>query len=121
VFLSEYYYGINDWFKMQIAGKRIIKLVKFTRENDEARAEYAAKGVTMLGRLTAAEGYLEAVETVTNTMAGAKKNLEDYNKCDHPALVLQLSVHRPHWSVSRKMHCTLSECTGNLTPCVNAL
>jgi hypothetical protein len=52
----------------------------------------------MLGRLTAAEGYLEAVETVTNTMAGAKKNLEDYNKCDHPALVLQLSVHRAHAS-----------------------
>ena len=80
VFLSEYYYGINDWFKMQIAGKRIVKLVKFTRENDEARASHKSKGEAMLGRLTAAEGYLENVDKIHNTMAGAKQNLADYNK-----------------------------------------
>lgn len=65
---------------MQIAGKRIVKLVKFTRDNDAARADYASKGETMLARLTAAEGYLANVENITNTMAGAKQNLADYNK-----------------------------------------
>jgi hypothetical protein len=68
------YYGINTWFKMQIAGKRIIKLVHFTRENDEEKAKYAAKGAEILKRLTAAEGYLAEVDKVTNTMAGAKTN-----------------------------------------------
>jgi hypothetical protein len=80
IFLSEYYYGINDWFKMQIAGKRIVKLVSFTRENDEARTAYAAKGEAIVGRLSAAESYLANVETIHNTMAGAKENLAQFNK-----------------------------------------
>lgn len=79
VFLSEYYYGINDYFKSQLAGKRISKLIGFTRENDEARTKYAADGATMTARLSKAEGYLQNVAVVHNTMAGAKQNLADFN------------------------------------------
>ena len=42
VFLSEYYYGINEWFKIKLAANRFTKLVVFTRENDEARDAYVS-------------------------------------------------------------------------------
>ena len=50
---SEYYYGINEWFKIKLAANRFTKLVAFTRENDEARDVYKADGAKMLERLTA--------------------------------------------------------------------
>ena len=42
VVISEYYYGINEFFKRQLAGKRITKVVVFTRDNDESRVKYVA-------------------------------------------------------------------------------
>jgi len=79
VFLSEYYYGINEWFKIKLAANRFTKLVTFTRENDEARDEYNADGAKMLERLTAAEALVDGTDVIHNTMAGAKKNLADFN------------------------------------------
>lgn len=79
VVISEYYYGINDWFKRQLAGKRITKVVVFTRQNDERRSKYAADGAQVLERLDASEKLLADVATVDNTMAGAVSRLEDFN------------------------------------------
>lgn len=79
VFLSEYYYGINEWFKIKLAANRFTKLVAFTRDNDEAREVYKTDGAKMLERLAAAEALLNGTEVVHNTMAGAKKNLADFN------------------------------------------
>lgn len=78
VVISEYYYGINEFFKRQLAGKRITKVVVFTRDNDESRVKYADEGVKLLARLDTSETLLSDIETVDNTMAGAKKRLEDF-------------------------------------------
>eukprot|EP00730_Choanoeca_flexa_P018668 TRINITY_DN9089_c0_g1_i3.p1 TRINITY_DN9089_c0_g1~~TRINITY_DN9089_c0_g1_i3.p1 ORF type:complete len:1244 (+),score=477.40 TRINITY_DN9089_c0_g1_i3:22-3753(+) len=78
VYCSEYYYQINEQAKRELAAKRIAKLVRFTQENDAARAKYEADGEVMLDHLTKAEGLLEGVETVTNTMQGAKQHLDDF-------------------------------------------
>jgi hypothetical protein len=78
VVISEYYYGINIFFKRQLAGKRITKVVHFTRENDAFRAEYAAEGAKLLTRLDASEALLKDIATIDNTMAGAKQRLEAF-------------------------------------------
>lgn len=79
VFLSEYYYGINEWFKIKLAANRFTKLVIFTRENDEARETFKSDGAKMLERLKDAEQLLDGTDVIHNTMAGAKKNLADFN------------------------------------------
>lgn len=79
VIISEYYYGINDWFKRKLAAKRITKLVEFTRENDKRRAEYTESSGTVSERLTASEQLLADVAAIDNTMAGAVKRLADFD------------------------------------------
>ncbi len=44
VYVSEYYSGIAAQRKMDIAGRRIAKLIKNTQLNDAMRAEYLDKG-----------------------------------------------------------------------------
>ena len=42
VYISEYYYGINEQFKRDLAGKRIAKLIKMTKVNDSMKEQYVA-------------------------------------------------------------------------------
>jgi len=78
VIISEYYYGINDWFKRKLASKRISKAIDFTRENDKRRAQYAETSAKVIERLAASEQLLADVAAVDNTMAGAVKRLADF-------------------------------------------
>ena len=80
IVLSEYYYGINAFFKRKIAAKRIEKLVTFTRENDAARAKYAAEGAALLEQLAQADALLADVDTVDDTMAGAVRRVDDLKR-----------------------------------------
>jgi hypothetical protein len=56
--------------KRDLAAKRIAKLIRFTQENDAARAQYKADGEVILVHLTKAEALLQGVDTITNTMQG---------------------------------------------------
>jgi hypothetical protein len=72
VYCSEYYYHINEQAKRDLAAKRIAKLIRFTQENDAARAKYQSNGETLLKHIATAEALLQDVQTITNTMAGTQ-------------------------------------------------
>ena len=70
VYLSEYYEGIANTSKLELATVRIHKLVDFTRGNDTAMADIIAKSADIDARLTAAEALLRDRST-DGTLEGA--------------------------------------------------
>eukprot|EP01102_Stenamoeba_stenopodia_P022908 TRINITY_DN971_c0_g1_i1.p1 TRINITY_DN971_c0_g1~~TRINITY_DN971_c0_g1_i1.p1 ORF type:complete len:974 (+),score=372.77 TRINITY_DN971_c0_g1_i1:168-3089(+) len=77
VYVSEYYYGIAEQRKMDLAARRIGKVIKLTEENDAMRAEYTQKSQQLREHLNKVEKLLED-RTVDNTVAGAKRRLEEF-------------------------------------------
>jgi len=77
VYISEYYYGIAEQRKLDLAAARIGKVVKLTIENDALRAEYAAKAHELVNHIAKVEKILED-RTIDNTMAGAKRKIEEF-------------------------------------------
>jgi len=47
VYVSEYYYGIAEQRKLDLAARRIGKVIKLTEENDAMRAEYREKAAQL--------------------------------------------------------------------------
>jgi len=77
IFVSEFYYGIANQRKLDLAARRISKLIDFTKTNDALREEYA----TIAGREKALLAKVNSIlgdRTVDNTLAGAKAKLEAY-------------------------------------------
>lgn len=79
VYVSEYFYGIAEQRKIDQAARRIQKVVKFTKTTDAMRAEFADESAKFLERLKKVEAVLED-RTIDNTMAGAKRKLEEFYK-----------------------------------------
>lgn len=77
VYVSEYYYGIAEQRKVDLAVRRVHKLIDFTETNDALRKEFNETADTFKGQLKKVEGVLED-RTIDNTMAGAKKRIEDF-------------------------------------------
>jgi len=77
VYVSEYYYGIAEQRKVDLAVRRLNKLIKFTVENDAMRKEYNQTAEKYKGELKSAEVLLED-RTIDNNMAGAKKRIADF-------------------------------------------
>ena len=89
VYISEYYYGIAEQRKLDLAAARIGKVVKLTEgafayissnnilENDALRAEYASKAQELVNHISKVEKVLED-RTIDNTMAGAKRKIEEF-------------------------------------------
>jgi Ca2+-binding EF-hand superfamily protein len=77
VYVSEYYYGIAEQRKMDLAAKRIGKVIKLTEENDAMKVEYAAKAKNLRELLDRVEKLLED-RTIDNTMDGAKRRLAEF-------------------------------------------
>jgi len=77
VYVSEYYYGIAEQRKMDLAARRISKVIKLTKENDAMKKDYTEKAHKLREHLTKVEKLLED-RTVNNTMAGAQKRLADF-------------------------------------------
>ena len=80
VYVSEYYYGVNEQAKRVLAAKRISKLITFTTVNDGLRSKYAADAIIMTSHLVNAEALLLDVSSVDNTLAGARKRVDDFNR-----------------------------------------
>jgi len=79
VYVSEFYYGIMEQRKVDLAARRITKLIKLTVENDRLKAEYNKTAAEYKERLTRVEAVLED-RTIDDTMAGAKRRLEEFYK-----------------------------------------
>eukprot|EP00005_Dracoamoeba_jomungandri_P003108 CAMPEP_0174260450 /NCGR_PEP_ID=MMETSP0439-20130205/9716_1 /TAXON_ID=0 /ORGANISM="Stereomyxa ramosa, Strain Chinc5" /LENGTH=1009 /DNA_ID=CAMNT_0015344697 /DNA_START=295 /DNA_END=3324 /DNA_ORIENTATION=+ len=77
VYVSEYYYGVQEQRKMDLAAKRIGKAIKLTIENDALREKYNGSAQAFKDKVGEVEQVLSD-RTVDNTMAGAEKRLEDF-------------------------------------------
>lgn len=77
IYVSEYYLGIAEQRKIDLAARRISKLVKLTEENDALRAEYNTRAADLLSIMKRVEVILED-RTIDNTMEGAKRRLEQF-------------------------------------------
>jgi actinin alpha len=77
VYVSEYYYGIAEQRKLDLAARRIGKVIKLTEENDAMRAEYREKAAQLRQLIAKVRVSLED-RTIDNTMAGAKNRLEQF-------------------------------------------
>eukprot|EP01114_Cavostelium_apophysatum_P006608 TRINITY_DN179_c0_g1_i1.p1 TRINITY_DN179_c0_g1~~TRINITY_DN179_c0_g1_i1.p1 ORF type:complete len:1122 (-),score=548.09 TRINITY_DN179_c0_g1_i1:91-3456(-) len=77
VYVSEFYYGIAEQRKLDLAAKRIGKVIKLTIENDAMKKQYNQTAKEFLERLGRVEKVLED-RTIDNTMAGAKKKIADF-------------------------------------------
>lgn len=58
VYVSEYYYGIAEQRKLDLAARRIGKVIKLTEENDAMRAEYREKAVQLRDLIAKVWSYL---------------------------------------------------------------
>ncbi|KAJ5074396.1 alpha-actinin-2 [Anaeramoeba ignava] len=89
VYVSEYYYGIAEQRKLDLAARRLKKLIILTKENDRLKAEYNATAKNFKATLKRVEKILED-RTIDNTMAGARKRLDlfyDYKAKDKSSLL----------------------------------
>eukprot|EP01094_Clydonella_sp_ATCC50884_P008373 TRINITY_DN177_c0_g1_i1.p1 TRINITY_DN177_c0_g1~~TRINITY_DN177_c0_g1_i1.p1 ORF type:complete len:1232 (+),score=684.36 TRINITY_DN177_c0_g1_i1:352-3696(+) len=77
VYAAEYYHGIAEQRKVDLAVRRVDKLIKLTEENDEMRAKHNAGALKLKEHMTSVEKLLSD-RTIDNTMAGAKKRIADF-------------------------------------------
>jgi hypothetical protein len=89
IFLSEFYYGIAKQRKVDLACRRITKLIHYTQKNDELRARYQEKANLFLDTLAKVTVELND-RTIDNTMLGAQTRLaafQDYKAGDKLTIV----------------------------------
>jgi Ca2+-binding EF-hand superfamily protein len=95
VYVSEYYYGIAEQRKLDLAARRIGKVIRFTKENDALREKYVAGAKAFTDRVAKVRVLL-GDRTIDNTMAGAKHRIElfyAYKQTDKSAILAdQLSL-----------------------------
>eukprot|EP00004_Rigifila_ramosa_P009734 TRINITY_DN213_c0_g1_i1.p1 TRINITY_DN213_c0_g1~~TRINITY_DN213_c0_g1_i1.p1 ORF type:complete len:1246 (-),score=385.52 TRINITY_DN213_c0_g1_i1:64-3723(-) len=97
VYIGDYYVAFAEMRKLETAAKRISKVIKLTKENDAARAEYKATGEKWVALRDASLALLND-RTIDNTMAGAKARLaafHKYKKDDKTRLIgWQMDLHQ---------------------------
>jgi len=79
VYASEYYYGIAQQRKVDLAAKRVAKLIEYTKENDRLKEDYTKRAQALRARLDSNIPLLSDT-TIENTMAGAVRRLELFNQ-----------------------------------------
>lgn len=79
VYASEYYYGIAQQRKVDLAAKRVATLIDYTKENDRLKEDYTKRAQTLRSRMEANLPTLGDT-TIENTMAGAIRRLDLFNQ-----------------------------------------
>lgn len=77
IYVSDYFLGVAEQRKIDLAARRIGKVVKFTVENDALRAEFNSRSKELVEIIKRVKVILED-RTIDNTMAGAKLRLEQF-------------------------------------------
>jgi len=75
--VSEFYYGIAEQRKLDLAARRIGKLINKTRENDHLKDTYKIKANEFKARVKDVQVMLADV-VIDNTLAGARKRIEEF-------------------------------------------
>ncbi len=77
--MSEFFYGIAAQRKIDLAARRIGKLINYTSTNDKIKSEYNARAAGLKVHL-AKVGKVLGDRTIDNTMGGAKKKLDEFTE-----------------------------------------
>eukprot|EP00457_Paulinella_chromatophora_P000620 gb/GEZN01000620.1/.p1 GENE.gb/GEZN01000620.1/~~gb/GEZN01000620.1/.p1 ORF type:complete len:1267 (+),score=297.19 gb/GEZN01000620.1/:91-3891(+) len=79
VYLADWYYGVAEARKVDLAARRIHKLIEFTTINDGIRAKYAEKGSKLKEQFASVFAMLGDTK-IDNNMAGARARLSQFNQ-----------------------------------------
>eukprot|EP00049_Salpingoeca_infusionum_P009182 m.152573 g.152573 ORF g.152573 m.152573 type:complete len:1745 (-) comp14262_c0_seq1:1421-6655(-) len=80
VYVSEYYAGITEQMKLDLAFRRIRQLIEFTMTNDGMKAQYDSDATSLKSRIAKAEELLKTMpQEKDNTMKGARELLRRFN------------------------------------------
>jgi len=77
IFVSEFYYGIAEQRKLDLAARRISKLITKTKENDRLKALFNERAKEFKQRVAEVRIVLNDV-LIDNTLAGARKRIEEF-------------------------------------------
>jgi len=77
IFVSEFYYGIAEQRKLDLAARRISKLVIKTRENDALKLSFNTKAKEFKERVADVQKMLADV-VIDDTLAGAKRRIDEF-------------------------------------------
>lgn len=77
IYISEYYYGIQQQRKLDLAANRIAKLIKTTKTNDDLKQEYVDKATQLLERVQKAADFLSD-RTIDDALAKAQHRVDDF-------------------------------------------
>lgn len=77
VYISEFYYGIAEQRKVDLAARRLTKLIAFTIQNDNTKKQYNEEVLKLVAHMKEV-GKLLGNRQIDNTMAGAKKRIEEF-------------------------------------------
>jgi len=106
VYLSEYYYGIAEARKVDLAARRIAKLITFTKINDKEKADYKEGSVQLREHFEKVFKVL-GDHTIDNTMAGARKRLAEFyefkSKDKGPIYSQYYNLERTYQTLSRRL------------------
>jgi len=78
IYVSDYYYGIAEQRKVDIAAVRIGKVILYTQENDAKKKEYTQLSKNLRSHIDTGKKMLED-RTIDNTMAGATRRLDAFH------------------------------------------
>ena len=80
VYVSEYYSGITEQLKLDLAARRIKQVVDFTKTNDQMKLDYDEGARALQSRLESARKLLQGLPSQKDdTMAGVKALLKRFN------------------------------------------
>eukprot|EP00055_Hartaetosiga_balthica_P008816 m.33924 g.33924 ORF g.33924 m.33924 type:complete len:1745 (+) comp6485_c0_seq2:13-5247(+) len=81
VYVSEYYSGITEQLKLDLAFRRLTQLIGFTVQNDSMKESYQSDAASLHQRIIEVESMLEQLPGKKDgTMAGAKRLLQTFNE-----------------------------------------
>lgn len=78
MYLTDYYIGLSELRKLDLASRRISKVIKFTTENDARKQEYIEKAKVLQTKIAQAQALLDD-KIIDNTLSGAKLRLDKFN------------------------------------------
>jgi hypothetical protein len=81
VYVSEFYSGITEQLKLELASRRLTQLIAFTMTNDELKDTFLTEAQKLSTRLGKAEQQLQAfAEAKSDTMKAARSQLTKFTK-----------------------------------------
>lgn len=106
IYVADFYYGIAEQRKVDLAARRLHKLIDYTKVNDDLRAQYVERAHSFTTRVHKVRALLND-RTIDNTMEGAKRRIAEfyeYKATDKSAILAdQLNIEGLYNSLSMRL------------------